>query len=54
MVPIKELSNLVTIYNLIYIYIYYTLYIYIYIYDWMIEINHETIYKQGQNLSGKF
>ena len=51
MVPIKELSNLVTIYNLIYIYIY----IYIYkVYDWMIEINHETIYKQGQNLSGKF
>ena len=49
MVPIKELSNLVTIYDLIYIYIY------IYkVYDWMIEINHETIYKQGQNLSGKF
>ena len=40
MVPIKELSNLVTIYNLIYIYIKK-------VYDWMIEINHETIYKQG-------
>ena len=53
MVPIKELINLVTIYTLIYIYIY--IYIYMYkVYGWIIEINHETIYKQGQNLSGKF
>ena len=37
MVTIKELSNLY-MQN---------------VYDWMIEINHETIYKHGQNLSDK-